>query len=409
MGAILSMASCKTISILGATGSIGDATLDIVRSERQRLGEGAARILALSAGSNWSKLAALAKELQPEFVAIADSQHEADLRDALAGTGIRIGIGAEAVVEAAEMPAQWVMAAISGAAGLPPVLAAAKRGCTLAIANKEALICAGSLLAGTARAGGTEILPVDSEHNAIFQVLDPEQSDMIERIILTASGGPFRTWDAESIARATPKQAVAHPVWSMGAKISVDSATLMNKGLELVEARHLFDVSPSQLDVLVHPQSIIHGLVEYKDGSMLAQLGSPDMRVPISTCWNWPERTPNDSNRLSLVEVGRLEFEAPDEERFPCLALAKQAMQVGDNACNALSAANEVAVEQFLQGETEFERIPYTVAEVVFGGKADWSGNPQDFNEVYSVDARARQMAKDVLGKLSRRQPANAK
>lgn len=397
MGAFLIVTDRKTISILGATGSIGDATLDIVRSERARLGEGIVKVVALTAGRNWQKLAELAREFSTKFVAIADVDCFDDLQAALAGTGIEIGFGTQALVTAAEMPAEWVMAAITGAAGLPSVLAAAKRGCTLAIANKEALICAGSLLEVTARSGGTTILPVDSEHNAIFQVLAPDQTHMVERIILTASGGPFRTWDMNRIASATPAEAVAHPVWSMGAKISVDSATLMNKGLELIEARHLFDASPSQLDVLVHPQSIVHGLVEYKDGSMLAQLGSPDMRVPISACWSWPARTPNGSNRLSLREVGRLEFEAPDEVRFPCLALAKQAMLVGDNACNALSAANEVAVEQFLQGNTGFDRIPDTVEQVVFGSNADWSGNPGDYQEVYEVDDRARNMAQEIL------------
>ncbi|MBL4595405.1 MAG: 1-deoxy-D-xylulose-5-phosphate reductoisomerase [Robiginitomaculum sp.] len=393
----------KTVTILGATGSIGCATLEIVRDQRGRLGYDSIKILALTAQNNWQKLAELACEFQPEFVALANPKNISQLRDALAHTAIEIGSGPAAIDEAAARNANWVMAAITGAAGLRPVLIAAKRGCILALANKEALVCAGSLLTDICVSSGTRLLPVDSEHNAIFQVFDPNLKHRVQKIILTASGGPFRTWSAARMAKATPAQAIAHPIWSMGAKISVDSASLMNKGLEIIEARHLFDVSPDQIEVLVHPQSVVHGLVEYMDGSMLAQLGPADMKVPIASAWAWPERIQTHGERLSLADLGRLDFEWPDEKKFPALQLARQAMQIGGNACNALSAANEVAVASFLQGKIGFPTMIKIVGDVLEKGDvcgASWHGEPESFEHVFDVDERARMAAQQHVASV---------
>ncbi|MBN4047743.1 1-deoxy-D-xylulose-5-phosphate reductoisomerase [Oceanicaulis sp. AH-315-P02] len=390
----------RTVTVLGATGSIGDATLDIVRQQQKVLGKASVSIKALTAGSNWQKLARLAMEFEPDFVALFDVTFEKDLREALSTTGVEVAVGAEAIKEAASLDAKWVMAAITGSAGLPSILTAAKRGCTLALANKESLVCAGPLLLSLCADNGTTLLPVDSEHNAIFQVFDASRKDTIEKITLTASGGPFRNWSAEQIAAATPAQAIAHPVWSMGAKISVDSASLMNKGLELIEARHLFDVSPDQLEILVHPQSVVHGMVQYKDGSILAQLGPPDMRVPIASAWAWPDRIEVSCDRLSLAKLGRLDFEAPDEKRFPALKLARHAMQMGANACNALSAANEVAVASFLQEEIKFFEINEVVSFVLSCANKNtnlWLGEPSNLEEVFEIDNIARRTAQQFI------------
>ncbi len=388
--------SVKTITVLGATGSIGDATLDIMREQRAKNGSDSIKVKALTANSNWKKLAKLVHEFHPEFIALADGQFENDLREAIAGFDTQIGIGPDALITAAACDAHWVMAAITGAAGLPSVLEAAKRGCVLALANKEALVCSGSLLMSICAKNGTTLLPVDSEHNAIFQVFDPAQSNMVEKIILTASGGPFLSWSFEQIKKATPAQAIAHPVWAMGSKISVDSASLMNKGLEIIEARHLFDVSPSQIDVLVHPQSVVHGLVQYKDGSLLAQLGAPDMRVPIAHAWAWPNRIVTSVKSLCLSELSRLDFEPPDDRRFPALNLAKHAMAAGGNSCNALNAANEVAVALFLQGNLGFGQIAELISTVMNSKTSEsdpWRGEPQSFEQVFEIDKLARYVA----------------
>jgi 1-deoxy-D-xylulose-5-phosphate reductoisomerase len=389
----------RTVTILGATGSVGGSTLDILRQQRAVNGKDSIQVEALTAQSNWKSLAKLAREFDAKFVALADPAHGTSLRQALAGTGIEVGIGAGALQVAAERDAEWVMAAITGAAGLHSVLTAAKRGCSLALANKESLVCAGTLLTDICTRNQTTLLPVDSEHNAIFQIFESDKKDKIQRIILTASGGPFRSWDAKKIANATPEQAIAHPVWSMGAKISVDSASLMNKGLELIEARHLFDASPDQLEVLVHPQSVVHGLVEYKDGSTLAHMGPADMRVPIASVWAWPDRISTNVEQLSLANIGKLEFFEPDLEKFPSLAIAMQAMRDGGNSCNAMSAANEVAVASFLQGEVKFSDIPEIVDFVLDRG-GDWHGEPKCIEQVFEVDRLSRLAAEQFVRSL---------
>jgi len=395
--------SVKTVTILGATGSVGGATLDVLRSQMRVNGKDSVQVKALTANTNWQELVNLVQEFHPEFVALASPEFELQLRDAIGNSDTKIGIGVNALIEAAAYDAEWVMAAITGAAGLRPVLEAARRGCVLALANKEALVCSGSLLMDICAKNKTTLLPVDSEHNAIFQVYDPTQKHMVEKIILTASGGPFRLWPEEQIKNATPAQAICHPIWSMGPKISVDSATLMNKGLELIEARHLFDVSPSQIDVLVHPQSVIHGLVQYKDGSMLAQLGSPDMRIPIAHAWSWPNRIETSCEKLSLSKLSKLDFEQPDFTRFPALNIAKTAMSIGGNACNALNAANEIAVTAFLQGGLLFGEIADVIENVMDKtGKAPdiWAGEPEGFEQVFEIDRKARSVALEFIKQL---------
>lgn len=392
--------NARRISVLGATGSVGQSTFDIIADQQARHGEDSLHMVAFVARSKVAELAALARRFRPDFVAIADEQYGEDLRDALAGTGIAHGAGQGAVEEAAAREADWTMAAIVGAAGLRSTLQIANRGGAIAIANKESLVCAGALLMRTCARTGAQILPVDSEHNAIFQVLDPERRSALVRIVLTASGGPFRTWTLEQMKTATPEQAIAHPVWSMGAKISVDSASLMNKGLELIEACHLFDVSSGEIDVLIHPQSVVHGLVEYADGSILAQLGPADMRVPIASAFAWPERIATRCERLDLAQVSRLDFETPDTDRFPALNLARDAMKAGDVACTALNAANEVAVEAFLAGRIGFLDISALVAEVLEGGHPDggaWEGAPEDFDGVFALDHLARTRTQELL------------
>ena len=339
----------KRIAILGSTGSIGDSTIDLI--ERN---PAAYKVVALTANSNWAKLAEQAKRLRPEMVALADPAGYAALKEALAGTNIGVAVGPEALCEAASLPSDWVMAAIVGAAGLKPTLAAVERGAVVGLANKECLVCAGTQFMAAVKEKGATLLPVDSEHNAIFQVFDSEQKDKIRKIILTASGGPFRTWSLKDMAGVTPAQAVAHPNWSMGAKISVDSATMMNKGLEVIEAHHLFGLNNDRIDILVHPQSVVHSMVEYADGSTLAQLGTPDMRTPIAYALGWPKRETAPTGRLDLAKIGALTFEAPDPVRFPALRLARAALQTGGAAPTILNAANEVAVARFLDGDIGF-------------------------------------------------------
>ena len=385
----------RRVSILGSTGSVGLSTLDIIADQQARNGADSIRIVALTANSNVDALARQARTFRPEFVALADESKKDELTRALAGTGIACAAGEGAVEEAACHDADWTMAAIVGAAGLRSTLQVAARGGVIAIANKESLVCAGSLLMQTCARTGAQVLPVDSEHNAIFQVLGQNRGSALSRIILTASGGPFRTWTREQMKTATPEQAVAHPVWSMGAKISVDSATLMNKGLELIEARHLFDASPDQLEILIHPQSVVHGLVEYEDRSILAQLGPADMRVPIASAFAWPQRIATPCARLDLAAIARLDFEKPDEAQFPALALARDAMAAGDVACTALNAANEVAVEAFLQGRIGFLDIAGLAAKVLEA--EPWQGHHSSYDDVFAVDQLARRRARDCL------------
>ncbi|CAN1485766.1 Dxr 1-deoxy-D-xylulose 5-phosphate reductoisomerase [Caulobacteraceae bacterium] len=392
----------KSLTILGATGSIGLATLDVVVEANARARaagqDDAYRVIALTANRDWAGLAEQAILTGATFVALSDGRFGPQLESALAGHKIEIGLGPEAVVEAAARPADVVMAAIVGAAGLAPTLAAAKRGATIALANKECLVCAGSVFLKAVRDGGGSILPVDSEHNAIFQVLD--QSDRVEKLILTASGGPFRTWSAAAIAAATPEQAVAHPNWSMGQKISVDSATLMNKGLELIEAALLFGMPENKIDVLVHPQSVIHSLVAYQDGSVLAQLGAADMRIPIAHALAWPARLVTSAPRLDLAAIAKLDFEVPDLERFPALSLARGALQKGGAAPTILNAANEVAVQAFLDRNVSFPEIAAIVLETMDEAcRLGMDAALGDLDDVYAADEAGRSIAVQNIAK----------
>lgn len=354
------MTGVRSVSVLGSTGSIGTQTIDLLAAEPGRY-----RVVALAAGRNAALLAAQAKQLRAEVAVLADPAGYAELRAALAGTGIRAECGPDAVAAAGALGADWTMAAITGAAGLASTLAAIRRGGVVALANKEALVCAGEVMLAAVRAHGATLLPVDSEHNAIFQSMADGNRGGIEKIVLTASGGPFRTASREEMARATPEAALRHPVWSMGAKISIDSATMMNKALEVIEAARLFALPSERIEVLVHPQSVVHGLVHYSDGSVLAQLGSPDMRVPIAHTLAWPGRIATHAPRLDLTAVGRLEFSAPDAERFPALRLAREALAAGGGASAIMSAANEVAVEAFLGRRIGFLDIAAVVEQVM--------------------------------------------
>lgn len=392
----------KSLTILGATGSVGQATLDVVmeaNARAQAAGQDPAyRVIALTANRDWAGLAEQALMTGASYVALGDPRFGPQLEAALAGHGVEIGLGPEALVEAAARPADVVMAAIVGAAGLAPALAAAKRGATIALANKECLVCAGSVFLKAVQDGGACILPVDSEHNAIFQVLD--QSDRVEKLILTASGGPFRTWSSAAIAAATPEQAVAHPNWSMGQKISVDSATLMNKGLELIEAALLFGMAENKIDVLVHPQSVIHSLVAYQDGSVLAQLGAADMRIPIAHALAWPARLVTSAPRLDLAAIAKLDFEVPDLERFPALNLARCALQKKGAAPTILNAANEVAVQAFLDRNVSFPEIAAIVSETMDEAcRLGMDAALGDLDDVYAADEAGRSIATQNIAK----------
>lgn len=366
----------KTVTVLGSTGSIGCSTLDLIRAERERLGQDRFPIEAMTANRRVEDLIAQALEFRPRLAVVADEALYPALRDGLAGSGIETAAGYAGVCEAAERPADWVMAAIVGAAGLGPTLRAVQRGAEVALANKECLVCAGDLVCAEVDRSGAVLLPVDSEHNAIYQAFDPRHGGAVDRIVLTASGGPFRTWSQEDMAAATPAQAVAHPNWSMGAKISVDSASMMNKGLELIEAAYLFPIPHQQIEILVHPQSVIHSMVSYADGSVLAQLGSPDMKTPIAHTLAWPARMPAPVKRLNLAEVATLTFEAPDEVRFPALRLARQALEAGNGAPTILNAANEIAVERFLQGALGFLSIPAVAESTLERLAPSYGGGP---------------------------------
>ena len=380
----------RRVTILGSTGSVGQNTVDLLLRNQE-----AFEVEGLTANRNPAGLAEQARALRARFAAIANPVHYPALRDALAGTGIETACGAQAIVEAAVRPADWVMAAIVGAAGLAPTLAAIQRGAIVALANKEALVCAGELVMQEVTRSRAMLLPVDSEHNAIWQCFDLARVDTIERIILTASGGPFREHSLEDMRGVTPQQAVAHPNWSMGAKISVDSATMMNKGLELIEAHHLFQLPLDRVEVVVHPQSIVHGAVVYRDGSVLAQLGSPDMRTPIAYALAWPDRIETPTKRLDLAAVGRLTFELPDEHRFPALRVAREALMQGGGCPTVLNAANETAVHAFLEGRIGFLEIVETVERTLDqlpGGKLE------SIDDVYNFDTAAREVAARLSG-----------
>jgi 1-deoxy-D-xylulose-5-phosphate reductoisomerase len=382
----------RSVTILGSTGSVGCNTVDLVEREPDKF-----RVEALVANRNVEKLAAQARSLKAKLAVVSDQSAYRDLKDALAGTGIEVAAGQAAVVEAAARPADWVMASIVGAAGLQPTLAAIKRGAIIGLANKETLVCAGALVMQAVADHGATLVPVDSEHSAIFQVFDFEQKDQIDKIILTASGGPFRTKTAEQMRAMTPEQAVAHPNWSMGAKISVDSATMMNKGLELIEAYHLFGLPESQIEILVHPQSVIHSLVAYHDGSVLAQLGTPDMRTPIAYALAHPARMTTPGKRLNLAEIAQLTFEAPDSVRFPALRITRAALKAGGGAPTILNAANEVAVQSFLSRNIGFLDIARVVEETVSALNDTAIGTLDD---ILALDAQARRMAGELVRKV---------
>jgi 1-deoxy-D-xylulose-5-phosphate reductoisomerase len=359
-------------------------------------------VIALAAGRNAERLAEQARRWRPRLVVIEDEAKLPELRERLAGTGIEMAAGAAAVVAAASMDAQWVMSAIVGFAGLEPTMAAARSGAVVALANKESLICAGPSLLRTAKLAGGAVIPVDSEHSAIFQVFDPANAHNVERLILTASGGPFRGWSREQMAHATPEQALAHPNWNMGAKISVDSATMMNKGLEVIEAAYLFAMPAERVEVLIHPQSIVHSLVEYRDGSTLAQLGPPDMRAPIACAYAWPDRLPWPAQRLDLAKAGQLTFEEPDLERFPALRIAKESLSAGGRAPAVMNAADEVAVAAFLDRKLRFLDIASVVSETLERmTRTDLGAVTGDALEDARVtDAAARRVADEVVSGL---------
>jgi 1-deoxy-D-xylulose-5-phosphate reductoisomerase len=376
----------RSVSILGATGSIGRSTMALMDAAEP----GAFRIEALVANKDVPTLAAQALRRRPRVAVVADPGAYAALKDALGGRGIEVAAGPDAVVEAAARPADWTMAAIVGAAGLRSTLAALARGGTMALANKESLVCAAELVMDAARQGGATLLPVDSEHNAIFQCLHGDDPRGIDRIVLTASGGPFRDWTLEQMGRVTPEQALKHPTWSMGAKISIDSATMMNKGLEIIEAARLFALPSARIDVLVHPQSAVHGMVHYADGSILAQLGSPDMRTPIAHALAWPRRMRAETPRLDLAALAKLEFFAPDPVRFPALRLAREALMAGGGAPTILNAANETAVALFLDRRLGFLDIATVVGETM----ASLAGAcPDGLEAILALDAEARLVA----------------
>ncbi|MGH6726352.1 MAG: 1-deoxy-D-xylulose-5-phosphate reductoisomerase [Pseudolabrys sp.] len=387
----------RRITILGATGSIGASTVDLIKRNRERYG-----VEAITARRNAGALAKIAREVGAKLAVVADPAAYGDLKDALAGSGVEAAAGETALLEAAQRPADWVMAAISGSIGLKPTLAAIERGATVALANKECLVCAGALFMRRAASTGATLLPVDSEHNAIFQALGAGAREDVKRIILTASGGPFRTWSLAAINKATPEQALRHPNWSMGPKITVDSASLMNKGLELIEAHHLFAIKPDEIDVLVHPQSVVHGMVEFRDGSLVAQLGSPDMRTPIAHCLAWPRRLDGPAAPLDLAQLHELTFEAPDFARFPALALARHAMTVGGAAPTVLNAADEIAVSQFIAGRIGFPAITALVEATLDAASArGLLAEPATIDAALSVDHIARSLALALLPEIA--------
>jgi 1-deoxy-D-xylulose-5-phosphate reductoisomerase len=399
MGALM---AARTVSILGSTGSVGESTLDLLERAGAEV-----EMIALTGGRNVERLAEQAKRWRPRQVVIEDESLLPELRERLNGSNIGAAAGAAAINEAAALGADWVMSAIVGSAGLAPTLAAARTGSVIALANKESLICAGPALLATAREAGGGVIPVDSEHSAIFQVLQPACRERVSRLILTASGGPFRGWSLDEMRGVSVEQAVAHPKWSMGRKISVDSAQMMNKGLEMIEASYLFDMPANRIDVLIHPQSIVHSLVEYADGSTLAQLGAPDMRTPIACAWSWPDRIAWPAPKLDLAAVGQLTFEAPDEVVFPALALARDALNAGGGAPAAMNAANEIGVAAFLDRRIGFLDIAALVAETLEelsgGGDLTQDSNADPLEWAMTIDEGARRTAAQVLSRFEGR------
>jgi 1-deoxy-D-xylulose-5-phosphate reductoisomerase len=393
--------AARRVVILGSTGSVGVSTLDLLSRVGAEID-----MLALTAGRNVALLAEQALKWKARLAVIEDESRLPELRERLAGSGVAAAAGASAIAEAAGQGADWVMSAIVGAAGLAPTLAAARAGSVIGLANKESLVCAGPSLLAIARAAGGCVIPVDSEHSAIFQVFQPANAAEVRRLILTASGGPFRGWSAEAMSVATPEQAVAHPNWSMGAKISVDSATMMNKGLEMIEASYLFAMPADRIAVIIHPQSVVHSLVEYADGSTLAQLGPPDMRAPIACAWAWPGRVAWAAPGLDLAAIGQLTFEPPDETAFPALAIARQALSAGAGAPAAMNAANEVAVSAFLNRKIGFLDIAATVHDTLeqMNGAGDLAGvdDGQAVDWALMIDAGARRVAAQVLSRFER-------
>ncbi|WP_416831461.1 MAG: 1-deoxy-D-xylulose-5-phosphate reductoisomerase [Erythrobacter sp.] len=379
----------RTLSLLGATGSIGASTLDLIRHNR-----GDWQVEALTANCSAKELAALAIEFDAKIAVVGEESCLDDLRSALEGTGIEAAGGAQALCEAAARPVDMTVAAIVGCAGLAPTMAAVERGGTIALANKEALVSAGEILKSAVERAGATLLPTDSEHNAIFQCLAGNDIAQVRRIILTASGGPFRTLDAQALKSVTREQALKHPNWEMGAKITIDSATMMNKGLEFIEAHHLFPVGLENIEIIVHPQSIVHSMVEYRDRSVLAQLGPSDMRVPIASCLAWPERMETPLAPLDLAAIGELTFQAPNEELFPATRICREAIEAGGAAPAILNAANEIAVEAFLSGQIAFTRITAVAQETLARYTAHAPGT---LEEVLAIDAQARDRARTAL------------
>jgi 1-deoxy-D-xylulose-5-phosphate reductoisomerase len=379
----------RKLAILGATGSVGKSTLDLIERNPERF-----EVVAVTAATNAEALADIARRTGARLAVVSDERRLSDLQELLVGSNCRAEAGDQALIEAAAGEAELVIAAIVGCAGLKPVMAAIEAGRTVALANKEALVTAGALMTEAAIRSGATLLPVDSEHNAIFQCLACSRNDDVAKLILTASGGPFRTASAEMMRKATPAEAVAHPNWSMGAKISVDSATMMNKGLELIEAHHLFGVPSKRMEIIIHPQSVVHSLVEFVDGSVLAQLGSPDMRIPIAYALAWPERIPTPAQRLDLASIARLEFEQPDLMRFPALRIAREALEAGGSAPAVLNAANEAAVSRFLTGSIGFTDIPRLVERALEESVLD---APSSIADVLEIDRLTRQRVDAVM------------
>ena len=392
----------RKVSVLGSTGSVGTSTLDLM-DQAEKAGSGAFQVEVLTGGNNIARLADQARRWRPRLAVTADPARLSDLREALAGTGIEAAAGPKAIVEAASRPVDWVMASIVGSAGLRSAWAAAGTGATLALANKESLVCCGPALIDRVKRSGGKLIPVDSEHSAIFQVFPADAPEQVAKLVLTASGGPFRTLQREAMSRITPEQAVAHPNWSMGAKISVDSATMANKGLELIEAAYLFAMSGDRIDVVVHPESIIHSLVEYIDGSTLAQMGPPDMKTPIACALAWPDRMAWPSPKLDLAALGRLTFEAPDEARFPALRLAREALAAGGVAPIIFNAANEVAALAFLDRRLGFLNIAAVVADTLERATISGvsSGSDDACDTALAVDVMARRIANDIIASLA--------
>lgn len=389
----------KTITILGVTGSIGQNTAELVQANPEKF-----KVKSVIAQKSAEKLTQLAKSLHAEKAIIADETKYKELKDLLSGSGIEAVAGQNAMLEAAGTKVDLFLSSAVGFCALEPTLKAIRAGSNIGLANKECLVCAGNLMTQEVEKANVKLLPIDSEHNSLYQIFDFERKEDVEKIILTASGGPFRNFSKDQLANVTPEEAVRHPNWSMGAKISVDSATLMNKGLEVIEAYYLFPVEKNQIDILIHPQSVIHGLVTYKDGSMLAGMSIPDMKVPISYALGYPDRLGNNTKRVSLAEIGSLSFEKPDYEKFHCLNLAKQALELGAKAPIALNAANEVAVESFLNKKISFIQIPYVVEMVMEKIISSGSNAIANLDDVYAVDLEARKLAEQLIkGKIGKK------